>query len=235
MVHGLARDSRTRRLLILRQSTQTEGPTVHPRLAALRKILASEESATWVFSGEDGGPVHPEHLSLSGLFETEVRDARRRHDDIIVDSCKPRDRLVTLYMNLRPRVLRFEATAAFLQLGAGDPRPARVRQETQALVRICQALMEHGTTPVLLPPPAYLSGDAEAIARQRRRVVHVANQLFVPSIDIGSCRRPSDAGRVVLTELGLDVDCDVRPLPAEEVRSMLAKAKTVAASNIRGV
>lgn len=232
MTVGLARDSRNRRLLILRQNAGSAEATTHPRIAALRRILRGDEAATWVFTGDDAGPTHSERRSLASIFEAEVRDARHRHDDVIIDTARPRDRLVSLCQNLRPRVLRFEPTAAFLLLGPGDPRGQRVRQETIGLTRTCQLLMERGCTPVLLTPPEYMLGDGDAIVRQRKRAAVVAQQLFLPVVDISECRRPSDAGRVLLQTLGYDVDNDVRPIGDEDITVMMTRAEQIAAGAV---
>ena len=229
MTVGLARESRTRRMMILRRQTGAAASGIHPRLAALRKILRGDGPATWVFTGEDAGATHAERRTLANVFESEIRDARHRHDDVVVDTTRPRDRTAALCQNVRPRVLRFEADAAFLLLGAGDPRPERIRQETIGLTRTCQILMENGCTPVLLPPPQYMLGDADAIDRMRQRVQIVADQLFLPTIDIADCRRPTDAGRRLLEAVGYNVENDVRPIDAEEITLMMTRAEQIAA------
>ena len=213
MALGLSDSSRSRRRLILRQLQSVEASPSYSRLAAVRRTLAQSPRATWVFTGEDAGRLHAEKITLGQIFETEVREVQSRMDDVIVDSTRPRDRLVALWQGLHQRVLRFEPAAAFLMLGAGDPRSARVKHETVALARVAQVLQQKGCTPVLLPPPRYMLGDAAAIERQRRRATLVAEQFSLPLVDISQSRRPSDAGRLLLGALGFDVECDVKPVP----------------------
>ena len=180
----------------------------------MRKRLRDDQPASWVFTGDDGARLHPEKQSLASLFEAEVRDAAGRVDDVITDTTKPRDRLATLWQEARQRILRHEPAAAFLLLGAGDPRPGRVRQETAALGRLVEVIAASGAQPVLLTPPAYLIGDADAIERQHHRAAIVADEFKVPLVDFADCRRPSDASRLLLRHLGFATDSDVVPVAA---------------------
>lgn len=218
MSFRLARSSRARRLLILRQSGGNAAPSRpadsfgQDTLASVRRRVRAAGPQTWVFTGDSGGRAHPEKLSLASIFEATVREACGRLDDVIVDTTRPRDRLVSLWQDLRPRVLRFEPSTVFLELGAGDPRPDHVRRETAAIGRVVAMVRKSGVPLILLPPPTYLLGDEAAIGRQRRRARMVAEHLDVPLIDTADCRRPSDAARLLMRTLGIDCESDVTPV-----------------------
>ena len=217
MSFRLARSSRARRMLILRG--QTDAPSVaakatygRDQLTTLRTAVSQKTPQTWVFTGDSGGRLHPEKSSLASLFEARIREVCGRVHDVIIDTTQPRDRLVRLWQQSRPRIFRFDPSAVILELGPGDPRSDRVRHETAAIGRVVAMLQDASVPLVLLPPPAYVPGDADALERQRRRAAMVAEHLSVPLVDVSESRRPSDTARLLMNALGVNCESDVRPL-----------------------
>ncbi len=156
-----------------------------------RDLINSENSATWLFSGDSvthGANFTQGYRIYSEHFSERIRTEMKRSDDVIINTAVAGETSKTILKKLEDRVIRFQPDVVSLMIGIDDSESGAAGRKIfqKNLREIIEQIRETGSLLFLHTPPYFDPSEHKAHADIRAYVKIIretAREYWIPCLD----------------------------------------------------